>query len=417
MTTDRPVQRLGAGLAAAGVLLASSSAAQVVTWRGSVEGRVTGFVQQAPNDPRQMIGDALWRHETVVKPAAWLQVAAGLDGRLNTYDQVEREVRLDVRDRRAQRPLLSLRRLSATLTRGPWTVDVGKQFIRWGTADIVTPTDRFAPRDFLNVVEGQFLPVTGARLVGEFASDRIDVAVVPWLTPSRAPLLTQRWTVVPPSGGPIAFTDVTGEPPTGAQVGARWVHRGAGYEFAGSVFDGFNTLPNVEVTPGDRPDRVLVRRIYPRIRTYGLDGALPARWFTLKGEVAYFTSDTPATDEYALYVVEVERQTGEWLLLGGYAGEAVTVRRSERMFAPDRGLTRAFVGRLSRTIDVNRSVAVETAVRQNGAGAFVRGEYSQARGAHWRTTVSLAWLGGASDDFLGQYRRNSHASITLRYSY
>ena len=86
-------------------------------------------------------------------------------------------------------------------------------------------------------------------------------------------------------------------------------------------------------------------------------------------------------------------------------------------FAPDRGLTRALVGRASYTIDVNRSVTFETAIRQNGDGGYVKAEYSQARGLHWRATVSGSLLRGAPDDFIGQYRLNSHLTLALRYSF
>ena len=41
----------------------------------------------------------------------------------------------------------------ATVAAGGFTLDVGKQFIRWGRADVLNPTDRFAPRDFLNVID------------------------------------------------------------------------------------------------------------------------------------------------------------------------------------------------------------------------------------------------------------------------
>jgi D-serine dehydratase len=47
---------------------------------------------------------------------------------------------------------------------------VGKQFVRWGKADIVTPTDHFAPRDFLGVIDNEFLPVTGVRGVVRFGA-------------------------------------------------------------------------------------------------------------------------------------------------------------------------------------------------------------------------------------------------------
>ena len=81
----------------------------------------------------------------------------------NTHDQVEDSWRVDISDRGMLRPRCRSAGSPATLTRGPFTVDVGKQFIRWGKTDIVTPTDRFAPRDFLNVIDTEFLAVTGAR--------------------------------------------------------------------------------------------------------------------------------------------------------------------------------------------------------------------------------------------------------------
>jgi hypothetical protein len=153
------------------------------------------------------------------------------------------------------------------------------------------------------------------------------------------------------------------------------------------------------------------------MRMYGGDAAIPLKGVTVKAEAAYFTSTTKLEDEYALFVVQVERQAGEWFFIGGYAGQAVTEHRSMLDFAPDRGLTRAFLGRAGYTIDTNRSVALETAVRQNGQGVWAKLEYSQAFGAHWRATAALTLIRGDESDFLGQYRRNSHAMLALRYSF
>jgi hypothetical protein len=60
---------------------------------------------------------------------------------------------------------------------------------------------------------------------------------------------------------------------------------------------------------------------------------------------------------------------------------------------------------------------VEAAVRADLDGVYVKAEYSQTRGDHWRTTVALAALGGDRDDFLGQYRHNSHVVLSVRYSF
>jgi hypothetical protein len=118
-----------------------------------------------------------------------------------------------------------------------------------------------------------------------------------------------------------------------------------------------------------------------------------------------------------LYVIEIERQVGEWLLDVGYAGDVVTRSQPEFTFAPDRGVARSFIGRASYTVDARRTVALEGAVRQKGEGFYVKGEYSQAIGQYWRLTFAGVGLGGDETDFLGQYRRNSHGSVILRFSF
>jgi hypothetical protein len=192
-------------------------------------------------------------------------------------------------------------------------------------------------------------------------------------------------------------------------------------EYSASFFNGFNHLPNINAnarwTAEPLSVEIDVTRVYPALRAYGADAAVPTRWFTVKGEASYFTSKTASADEYVLYVIQLERQSGEWLFVGGYAGEIVTERRAAMTFAPDRGLARSFVGRASYTIDPNRTVAVEGVVRQNGQGVWATAEYSEARGAHWRVTAKGSLIRGDADDFLGQYRLNSHVTLALRYSF
>jgi hypothetical protein len=409
---------------------ASSVSAQVVTYRGSFEAKGTLFLQEARNDPERSIGDARARLDVFVKPVEWVQFAGGFDALANSYRQVDSRAVIDLSDRGLRRPALSARRLSMTLTRQALTLEVGKQFVRWGKADVVTPTDRFAPRDFLAVIDAEFLAVRAARLALATGADTVE-GVVSVFTPSRTPLLDQRWNVTPPGNGAIALDDRGSRFPSRPQVGARWSHTGRGFEHSVLFFDGFNHLPNIELTApmpagvlparpvgtNSAPLAAALVRTFPTLTMYGGDVAVPTRWVTLKGEMAYFRTRSADTDEYALYVVQVERQTGEWLLLGGYAGEVVTRAHAHSNFAPDRGASRAFIARASYTIDPNRSAAVETAIRTSGGGVYVKGELSKATGRHWRTTFTGAAIRGEPDDFLGQYRRNSHVGLSLRYSF
>src|SRR4051812_24162823 len=226
-----------------------NAAAQTFTQRGFVDAAVRLFPQEAINDPTQIVGDALAREELFVKPTRWIQFAGGLEWRANSHDQVEDRWRIDLDDRGSLRPRLSLRRLSATLTHGPLTVDVGKQFIRWGKADIVNPTDRFAPRDFMTVFDAEFLAVSGVRAVAQHGANAFEAVWVPRFTPSRVPRLDQRWTVPPDAAATLPVIDGGAVFPEGAQTGLRWSHTGAGYEFSASFFNGFNHLPNLDAAP------------------------------------------------------------------------------------------------------------------------------------------------------------------------
>jgi hypothetical protein len=188
-------------------LLAASAPghAQTFTQRGFIEASATWFAQDAPNDDAHTVVDHLVRQEVFVAPVPWLRAVAGADVRANTHEQVDARARLDVDDRGVKRPLFGVRRFSAAATHGPFTLEAGRQFIRWGKTDIVTPTDHFAPRDFINVVSSEFLAVTGVRAMASSRADTFDVVWVPWFTPSRMPLTDQRWTVLPPAAAGLTL--------------------------------------------------------------------------------------------------------------------------------------------------------------------------------------------------------------------
>jgi len=395
------------------LLFVAAAHAQNFSQRGFLETTAVVYPQTTSNDSANFVGEALFLYEAFYKLTN-LRFAGAIDARTDTHQQTARDWGGIWWDRTRRRPLFAVRRLSATYTRGRLTVEAGKQLIRWGKADVLTPTDRFAPRDFLNVVDSDFLPITAARVTYGTQSDTVDLIFSPRLTPSRVPLLNQRWAVLPPG---IPVHELEGDFPGGPQFGARWNHIGAAAEYSFSFYNGYDHLPLFRAEPNLALLRAEVQPFYPQMRMYGADAAAPVGPVTLKGEAAYFTSTNPLSDNYALCVVQLERQAGEWSLVAGYAGQLTTENRSALGFSPVRGLARAVVARAGYTVDVNRSVAFEAVVRQNGEGAYLKAEYSQAMGQHWRATAGLALLRGDATDFLGQYRRNSHATLSLRYSF
>jgi len=240
----------------------------------------------------------------------------------------------------------------------------------------------------------------------------------------------------------MPIVDAGSHIPNRSQYGVRWRHTGEHLETAVSYFDGPNHLPDIQarlvpgtpsvpVTPSDpgtpsnpgtpsgliAPSGIELTRVYPTIRMFGGDAAIPTSWVTLKMEAAYATSPSHSTNEYVLYAIEAERQTGEWLLDLGYAGDVVTREEPVRPFAPDRGVARSIIGRAAYTIDPRRTVTLEGAVRQGGEGFYTSVEYSFAMGQQWRLTLTGGGIGGNVNDFLGQYRRNSNGSVALRFNF
>jgi len=393
------------------VLFSLPLAAQTFSQRGYLESDLTLYPETAPNDSGQAVDDSLFRYEASYQALPWLRLAGSFDARFDTHEQAERTARLDWQDRSLQRPALSLREFNATITKGKLTAEFGKQFIRWGKADILNPTDRFAPKDFLTVTDPDFLAVLAARVTYDTGTDSFDFVWQPRFTPSRTPLINERWTVLPQTVAGISLVDLGAEYPGRSAFGARWNHIGSGYEFSASFYDGFNSLP---VFQGALDGFF---RTYPELRLYGADAAVPLRWFTVKAEAAYYTSPDRQQDEYVIYVLQFERQIKELSIVAGYAGDAITARTPTLQFSPELGFARAILAHAQYTIDSNRSVAVDAAVRQNGRGSWIRAEYSQSFGQHWRATAGYSWIRGDDGDFLGQFHRNSFGLLALRYSF
>ncbi|MCS7315537.1 MAG: hypothetical protein NZ554_08700 [Bryobacteraceae bacterium] len=393
-------------------------AAQDFSQRGFLEFRGVGFPQAAHNDRSHAVAAVLLRYEATYRVGGW-RLAGGLDARTDTHHETERRWALSLLDRERQRPSFAVRRASVAYERPGLTVELGKQFVRWGKTDIVNPTDRFAPRDYLAVVDTDFLAVPAVRVAAGAQSDTVELVWAPLFTPSRIPLLNQRWTPVAASPVPAELRERPPRWPRRPQFGARWNHVGRGWEGSLSLYEGYHHLPAFQGQALARAPvlRAELEPVYPRLRMYGADAALPAGPVTLKAEAAWLRSPRNQADEYLLYVVQAERQAGDWFLVGGYAGYRNTRLGPLPLFAADRGLARAFLGRAGYTIDARRSVAFEGAVRRNGDGLWAKFEYSQSFGRHWRATGAFTLIRGSPLDFLGRYRRNSHVLLVVRYSF
>lgn len=391
--------------------------AQGFSQRGFMETSGTIYPQIVPNDRAHGVGEARFRYEPKWQPKSWFTLNASLEARVDTHHQDARRLHVDWKDRSLQRPALSVRQLAALLQRDNLVFSVGKQFIRWGETDFLNPTDRFAPKDLLTIVDQDVLPVTAVRVTYTVDNNALNFVWQPFFTPGRVPLVNQRWTFVPEALSQFDVVNLGSNFPGRSSFGARWSRTSAGYEWSLSYFDGFNYLPSLNASVDATLARITYSPSYPALRLYGGDLAVPTSLLTLKGEAAYYTSPTSQQDEYVLYVLQLERQIHEMQLVFGYTGEIVTAHAETQQFPGERGFARAVFGHARYTLDPNRTLTLDVFVRQNGGSALLRPGYSHSFGDHWRATVGFTWISGDAKDFLGQYHHNSFATAGLRYSF
>src|SRR5262249_46602727 len=140
---------------------------------------------------------------------------------------------------------------------------------------------------------------------------------------------------------------------------------------------------NVSVTAGASPSEVGVAKAYPELRSYGFDLAVPTSWVTFKAEAAYSTSSTPRSDNYVLYVVQLERQTGEWMFVGGYAGEVLTGPRAPTPCGGGRGVGAMVGGRARKHDTRQRGWGRRDHNQKKGWGRVGKGRVLSGRGKTW----------------------------------
>jgi hypothetical protein len=411
-------RRTAIGTALVALLLCPPAVAQPrLTYRGFADLNLSLFPQGTPLDTTDVVAEGLLRVDPSLQVSRNFLVSASFDARADSHDQTARTWEVTFWDDTILRPALSVRRASATYSMGRLSLEVGKQFVRWGKADMMSPSDRFTPRDYLSVIDTEVTGVTAARITFAAPADSFEVVYTPRVTPSRLPLFTQRWAPQQIVTAPLPVVDAGGAAPEEPQYGARWNHTGRAVEYSASFFQGFDHQPLLDAAL--RPDgrAVEISRRYPRLRTYSGDLIVPLSWVAIRAEATAFDARDDDTDEYVLYVVQAERQWREWLFIGGYSGEYVTEDRGAVGFNADRGLAGTIIARAQYALGGDRSFILESITRHNGDGTYGKIEYSRVAARNLRVALRFVAIGGTLADYFGQYRRNSFAGANARYSF
>jgi hypothetical protein len=363
-----------------------------------------------------------------------------VDFSIDTHNDVDRHRWLDVSQRGLRRPAGVISEFYLDMKLGRVDLRAGKQEIRWGRVDGFNPTDNLLPYDYLDTLSDNRLAVPALKADAYFGKTQFEADWVPFYTPTRLPLLGQRWFPGLPSSAQLplfpesepvdlslTYQDAGGPLPArtlgNGQWGVRWNQLVPRAEFSLSYFDGFDDLAFfrssiLAIEPAPRPQALIsLSREYYRVRVAGADFASELGPVGIRGELGYFDQTDPANLDHLLFVVGVDRSLGDWFVVVQYAGQKVSGPVPKGPVFPDLGLRSTMLWRIERTLGPSTTFEIRGALRLLDGDFLIQPLYSVALANNWRLSVGATFFGGPEDGYLGQFRDNSHLTVQLRYTF
>jgi hypothetical protein len=355
---------------------------------------------------------------------------------MDTRHQVRRN-QASYSDRTDQRPVLSTNEFYLLIPLGSLDLRVGKQKIVWGRADGFNPTDNLTPFDYLDLMENERIGVTALRARQYWGSASLDMVWIPTFTPTRLPLLAQRWFPLRARDqargvevrSSVKYPATT---PAHSQVALRWDDSRRGWDYSASYFSGWNDIPdyNIQFAVSSRSVQLDLARSFSRLQVIGADfaGVLGGR--ALRGEFGFFRperkNNLPLINDrrnYIQYALGTDWRWGDWYAIAQWVGDNSLGTRSTFDIPggpprfPDRGFGQAVLGRVERTLNSWSSVHVNAVIRFQDADFLLKPEYLYDISQSWKLQAGFLILGGHRSGFLGQYHENSRMYIRLKQSF
>ncbi len=408
---------------------------------GFLQGSAQVYARK-PNPPDAYAGGTahfqLWSRAVINSRLSW---RGTFDLRLDSHRDVDRRQWVDLTQRGLRQPAGAVSEFYLDMKLNHVDLRLGKQQIRWGRADGFNPTDNLIPYDYLDTFSDERLAVPALKADAYVASAHFEAAWVPFYTPTRLPLLGQRWFPHLPSTLPLplapgaapadvqlTYIDRGGRYPArtfgDAQWGVRYNQNVPRAEFSLSYFDGFDDIPffRADVTPlsstsGPLGAQVSLSREYYRVRVVGADFASEFGPFGIRGETAYFDQTDPNNLDHMLFVIGLDKTWGDWFAIVQYAGQKINGRVQNAAIFPDLGLRSTMIFRVERTLGPSRSLEIKGALRLLDGDFFVQPLYSIALSNNWRLKLGASIFAGAKDSYLGQFRDNSRLNLQLIYTF
>jgi hypothetical protein len=350
-----------------------------------------------------------------------------------------------------ERSRASLYDTFASFERESWALKIGRQFITWGRADSLRPTDVFKRHDLTDLIENKEEPTDAVKLDLVRGAWTLEGVWAPVFDPDIVSFRPEnRWTGLPttadvPNVGQVdlIFREDPRQRPTAnlgsGQVGLRLSGSAGGWDFAGMYYYGYDRVPTVvkreigNFDPVGRQLTVTLAPIHKRIHVFGGDAATAISGWGLRAEAAYtLTSDlAPGTsgtnDPYFRFTGGVDR-TFTRLPIGESLWVIVQYAVDTHPRQPGPVDSQEVDPRLhpfQHALVVNSAWKYTEFVRLNfkAYANLLQGDYVLRPEISWQPIDSLTVvvggdvLGGGSKTFFGTFRDNDRIRFRVSHAF
>lgn len=332
------------------------------------------------------------------------------------------------------------------IDRGVWRATVGRQFVSWGRADSLRPTDVFKRHDVTDLLDSRELPVDVVAVEVSGGVGTLEAVWAPVFDPDIYSLRADNpWTSLPPvvevpGQGVLkaryASTRVTPEKTLGTgQVGARYGATVGGWDFSAMAYTGYDRIPTTtQVSQPTLDGATVVLPVVPthnRVEVFGGDVATTLGRWGLRGEAAYVRTRPVASaagsrnPSYARLTAGADRT---WS--GLPVGDSLTVITQYALDTTP--ATRAADSAVDPRLHPYRHAAVLHATwRVGGTRQLVVKGYANLQ--RWDHVMQAEWswqpwdavtvavggdiIGGPGDAFFGRFARRDRLRLRVAFAF
>jgi hypothetical protein len=315
-----------------------------------------------------------------------------------------------------------------------WELRLGRQIVRWGKTDQISPVDNLNPQDmrefFIPDLEDRKLPNWMARTrlfpddAGPLGAIALEAVFIPFPEENRFDWTGNTWALLGVENTGLRIDeDEPGQNPENPDYGLRAAATVAGWDLAVSWLAATEKTPRLRLAPFN-PKGPTLEADYGRQNIFGFEFETTLDSFGFRGEAAYFDRQSINTEDFD----PASSPVAYWVIGLDYIGEAdwyANVQLShQHLFEYDEDTLFLERDNFALNIELNREfwrgnlmLKLDYALNLHNGSSFISPEVILTYFRNLELSLDTNLFFGPRDTLFGQYRDNDQVFLKATYHF